>query len=273
MPISPRPPSGANTNSLSSLIRCGLSSAIRAARQLRRQARYRRIRPSRVRIAVAQQQPAARRRAPRTGPRARRARWRRGSGSPRPAATASQRARIVGESRAPRAQAASASSKRAARRSNRRSPARRRAERVGSRIGVGIGKTLGRRDAIDADADDARRSARPAASRPRPAGPRAWRRRQTRSFGHLSATPRRRDRATARRSATPATKPSLRRERGVAGVDEQRARVEIAGRRTPAPALPAAPRGLLVGDDPEPARDRPPARVPRARRWSSRALA
>ena len=48
-------------------------------------------------------------------------------------------------------------------------------------------------------------------------------------------------------------KAELGRERGRTGIDDQAAGVEIAGRRAPEAPLAAAPVGLLLGDDPQPA--------------------
>ena len=114
--------------------------------------------------------------------------------------------------------------------------------------GRGIGQALGRRRDVDADPDhDARRPA--GSSRSRAGCRRAWRRRASTSFGHLSAirdpcavTPAGAEsRPAPRASATPATKPSGRRppRRDVVDRDEQ-ARGEVAARRRPGAAAPAA---------------------------------
>ena len=76
-----------------------------------------------------------------------------------------------------------------------------------------------------------------------------------RSFGHLSrndaagATA-----ASASRSATPATKPSVAATRRLPRPFQEEARGEIARRRRPAPAAPAASGGLVSRHDPESAR-------------------
>ena len=77
--------------------------------------------------------------------------------------------------------------------------------------------------------------------------------------------------ATARCASDAGDKAELCRDRGLAGVDEQRARIEVAGRRDPVPPLPAAPCGLRVGDDPEPARVAGERALPRVIACASRA--
>jgi hypothetical protein len=49
----------------------------------------------------------------------------------------------------------------------------------------------------------------------------------------------------------PRNEAELRRERRLARISQQQAGVEVAGRRTPDPAVTATPRGLLARDDPE----------------------
>ena len=125
-------------------------------------------------------------------------------------------------------------------------------ERVAER-GGGIVEALGRADAVDADADDA---GEPAVGRRHALGEQA---------GDLGPAPHQVvrpfqaeadaaevfDRLGERDAGDEA---DLRRERRRTGIDDERAGVEIARRRAPEAALAAAPVGLLLGDDPQPAR-------------------
>ncbi len=250
MPISPKPPRAAKTNSLLSchsgrafphkrtgrlrggapsgagdIQRSAASIASSSARSREtaigrpRQALRRRLRVRPARVVDPHDRPESRRRA--------RARRRESRQIPRPA---------------PRGR--SASSNRAARRSK-RSRGADRAAAVGACSDRGrIPDAFRRVGAVHADPDDAGDARGREASRPRPAVRRISRRPITRSFGHLSrASPAPRSSA-ARDERDAGDEAELRRARLGARVDQERARVEIALGRHPAPARVARGRPL-----------------------------
>ena len=180
--------------------------------------------------------------------RARRGRAQRLAQAPPPTQASASR---IAAKPCPRAKAASASSKRAPTvRELAHGDRAVRSERLQMRRGIG-------RDRRGCEArltpiPTATASRRPGGVQPSSSMPASFAPPATRSFGHLSLhARRRRDRPTARRSATPATKPICGASATVAGRDQQRAAVEIAGRRAPVAPMPAAPRRLLVGENPQ----------------------
>ena len=191
-------------------------------------------------------------------------------GSPSPAARASQSARMV-EKCSPAFHCASRPSILADSAANSASGVDRGAGRreIGRRI-VGVGRMA---DAIDADADHDRSSAR--RSRLRPGCRRTSCPSSSRSFGHLSASCGRSagaTSATASWSASAATKASSGQCSGGAASVSSRLAKRLPGSDTQVAAAPAAPAGLPRRGDPErPALARA-AQAPAPRRWSRPAL-